>query len=88
MLCELQGGEGRRFCPQNWMPQQRRLMDRKNNFRSFIYGRRSSNRANFVKIGLVDVEIHVIGLTKIIKIFKETTAKQPSSPVLRAERAG
>ena len=35
----------------------------KNNFRSFIYGRSSSNPANFVKIGPVDVEI--IGLTEI-----------------------
>jgi len=38
----------------------------KNNFRSFIYGQSSStNLANFVKIGPVDVEI--IGLTEITK---------------------
>jgi len=35
----------------------------KNNFRLFIYGQSSTNHANFVKIGPVDVEI--IGLTEI-----------------------
>jgi len=35
----------------------------KNNFRSFIYAQRSTNPANFVKIGPVDVE--VIGLREI-----------------------
>jgi len=39
------------------------LSDRENNFRSFIYGQSSTNPANFVKTGLVDVEI--IGLTEI-----------------------
>ena len=37
------------------------------NFRSFIYSQISTNPANFVKIGHVDVEI--IGLTKITEIF-------------------
>ena len=37
------------------------------NFRSFIYSQISTNPANFVKIGPVDVEI--IGLIKIAKIF-------------------
>jgi len=37
----------------------------KNNFRSLIYGQSSTIPANFVKIGLVDVEI--IGLKKITK---------------------
>jgi len=54
--------------------------DRKNNFKSFIYGQSSTNIANFVKIGPVDVEI--ICLTEIIKnIFLKTTAikHKPSS---------
>jgi len=39
----------------------------KNNFRPFIYGQSSTNPANFVNVGLVDVEI--IGLTEITKIL-------------------
>jgi len=59
----------------------------KNNFRSFIYGQSSNNSANFAKIGPVDVEI--IGLTEITKIYFETTAKhKPSSPALRVDRVG
>jgi len=58
---------GGRFCPQNWLSRQRPLRDRKNSFRSIIYGERSTIPANFVKIGPVDVEI--IGLTEITKIF-------------------
>jgi len=41
------------------------LVGSKNNFRSLIYGQSSTIPANFVKIGLVDVEI--IGLKKITK---------------------
>ena len=44
----------------NWLPWQRPLRDRKNNFRSFVDGQSSTVAANFVKIGLADVEI--IGL--------------------------
>jgi len=41
----------------------------KNNFRSFIYGQSSTNAANFMKIGHIEVEI--VGETKITKnIFK------------------
>jgi len=59
-----------------------------NNFRSFIYGQSSTNPANFVKIGPLDVEI--IGLTEITKNTKnKTSAKhKPSSRALRAERVG
>jgi len=39
----------------------------KNIFISFIYGQRSTNTANFVMIGPVDVEI--IGLTEITKRY-------------------
>ena len=74
--------EGDRFCSQNWLLQDRK----KNNFRSFIYGHISTNRANFVKIGPMKVEI--IGLTKITKIFLKQQQKGPSSPALRAERVG
>jgi len=41
------------------------LVGSKNNFRSLIYGQSSTIPANFVKIGLVDIEI--IGLKKITK---------------------
>jgi len=37
----------------------------KNNFWSFIYGQSSTNPADFMKIGLVDVEL--VGLTEITK---------------------
>jgi len=40
-------------------------MDRKNNFRSFIYGQSSTNPAKFVEIGPVNVEIN--GLEEIAK---------------------
>jgi len=39
----------------------------KNNFRSFVYGRISTNPANFVKLCLVDAEI--TGLTEITKTY-------------------
>jgi len=49
----------------------------KTNFRSFINRHSSTNPANLVKIGHVDVEI--IGLTEIVKkIKKETAAKHKS----------
>ena len=66
---------GGRFCPQNWLPRQRPLRDRKY-FRSFIHGQSSTNPAYFVKVGLVDIEI--IGLTEVTDIFlkiKRTAAK-------------
>ena len=43
----------------NWLPRQRPLADRKNNFRSFIYSKSSTNPANFVEIVPVDVAILV-----------------------------
>jgi len=50
--------------------------------RLFIYGhQRSTNPANFVKIDPVDVEI--IGLTKITKIYKTTAKRKPSPKRLR-----
>jgi len=50
----------------------------KTNFRSFINRHSSTNPANLVKIGHVDVGI--IGLTEIVKkIKKETTAKHKST---------
>jgi len=42
-------------------------LKRSKKFRSFICGQSSTNLANFVKIGLEDVEI--IGLTEITKVF-------------------
>jgi len=55
--------------------------------RSFIYGQSSTSPANFVKIGQVDVEI--IGLTEITKIFSlKKQQNKPSSPALHAERVG
>jgi len=49
---------GGRLCRKKWLPQQRPLMDRgKNNFTSSVYSQSSTNPANFVKIGPVDIEI-------------------------------
>ena len=60
---------------------------KKSNFRSFIYGERSTNPANFVKIGPVDIEINV--LTEITEIFLKTAAKhKPSSPALLRKAGG
>jgi len=58
--------------PQNWLPRQRPLRNRKTYLGSFIYSQSSTNPANSVKIGLVDVEI--IGLMEIVK--KETSAER------------
>jgi len=79
MSFELQG-EGMEvdFAPQNWLPWQHPLRDRKNNFRSFIYGQRPTNLANFVKIGPVDVEIIV--LTETTKYAKKIKLQQNMSP--------
>ena len=48
-----------------WLPWQRPLTDRKNNFRSFIYSLSSTSPANLPKICSVDFEI--TGLTGIVK---------------------
>jgi len=49
-------------------------MDRRNNFKSFIYGQSSTNPVHFVKIGPVDVEIILIGLTEITKKLNKDIA--------------
>jgi len=61
---------------------------KKNNFWSFIYGQSSTNPADFMKIGLVDVEL--VGLTEITKNIKNKTSAEhkPSSPAHPAERVG
>jgi len=56
----------------NWLPWQRPLKERKIT-RLFIHEQISTNPANFVKIGLVDVEI--IGLKEITKRYIKTRAK-------------
>jgi len=53
------GCHGNRQCPSR---------NRKTNFSSFIYSHGSIIPADFVKIGLIDVEI--IGLTEIVTKFK------------------
>ena len=60
----------------------------KNNFRSFIYGQSSTNHANFVNIGPVDVDI--IALTEITKnIIKKLKNQQNISPLrLRFAQSG
>jgi len=55
---------GGRFCPQNWFV----TAIRKTNFRAFIYSL-SIIPANWVKIGLVDVQIK--GLTELLKRKQE-----------------
>ena len=69
---------GGRFCPQNWLPWQHPLMDRKNDLRLFIYGQSFASPANFVKIGVVDDEL--IGLTEITKDIFLKKHKQNISP--------
>jgi len=51
----------------NWLPWQRALRDQKTNFRLIIYGHNSTNPAKLVKIGLVLVEVEVIGLKGLLK---------------------
>jgi len=59
----------------NWLPRQRPLRDRKTNFRSFIYSQSSTNPADRVKIGPVNVDI--IGLTEIVKNKKQRQNLSP-----------
>jgi len=55
---------------------QRPLKNRKTDFSSFIYGQSSTNPANFVKIGLIEVEIFgLTEITKKINKIKQTCAK-------------
>ena len=61
MSCELQGEYSLTILSTTLVATATFLEGSKNNFRSFIYGRSSTNRAILVKIGLVDIEI--IGLT-------------------------
>ena len=79
------------FHPQNWLPQQRTLKDRKANFRSFMYNHSSTNPANLVRIGWVDVEIN--WYDRIVKFKQnkyETVAEHisPPSAAFRAAQAG
>ena len=68
MSYELQGVEWRSILPTKLVATATSLEgSKKNNFRPLIYGQSSTNPENFVKIGLVDVEI--TGLTEIIKIY-------------------
>ena len=46
---------------------ERPLTDRNTNFRLIINSRGSTNPTNLTKIGLVDFEIGLIGLTEIVK---------------------
>jgi len=62
MSCELQG-EGRSILPSKLVATATCLERSKKNFRSIIYGKRSTDLANCVKIGSADVEI--IGRTEI-----------------------
>jgi len=66
MRSELQGVEWTSILPTELVAVAMSLGgSKKNNFTSFIDGHSSTNPINFMKIGLVDVEI--IGLTKITK---------------------
>jgi len=48
------------------------LEESKNNFRQFIYSQSSTKPANFVKIGLVDIQIVLAEISNFLK----TSAKQ------------
>jgi len=65
----LQGVELRKILPRKLVATATSLDGSKNNFRSFIYGQSSTQPANLVKNGPVNVEI--IGLTKISKKQKK-----------------
>jgi len=84
MSCELQGEGKRSILPTKLVATATSLEGSKNNSRSFIYGQRSTNPANFVKIGAVDVEL--IGVTKTQNIFVKQQQNKPSSSALRVER--
>ena len=57
MSCELQDKYWRSMLPTILVATATSREGSKNNSRSFIYGQSSTNPANFVKIGSVDVEI-------------------------------
>ena len=61
---------GGQFRPQNRLPRQRPLRNRKTNFRSFIYSRSSTIAANWVKISPVDLQTK--GLTETREFCKST----------------
>ena len=78
---------GSGFGPQNWLPRQRPMRDRKTNFSSFIRSHSSANTANAAKIGLVDVEI--IGLTESAEKKKQQqNISPPSDPALFVGESG
>jgi len=54
----------------NLLPRQHPLRNKKTNFRSFIYSRSSTNPANLVKAGPVDVDI-IIVWQKSLKIWNK-----------------
>ena len=85
MPCELQGEYRRSILPTKLVATATSLEGSKKYFTFFIYGQSSTNRAKFVKIGPVDVEI---GLTEITKNKKATAKRKSSSPALGAERVG
>ena len=60
MSREVKGVDWRSILPTKLVATATSLEGSKNNFRSFIHGQSSTNPANLVKIGPVDVE--VIGL--------------------------
>jgi len=76
MSRELQGVYWRSILPTKLVATTTPLKNRKNNFGLFIYS--STNPAKFMKIGPVDVDI--IGLTEITKIYKKIKDQQNISP--------
>jgi len=84
MSRELRGVDWGSILPTKLVATAKSLKRSKNNFRSFIYGQRFTNPANFAKIGPVDAEI--IGLTEINKnIIKKQ--HNISHPRLRFEQS-
>ena len=67
MSHELQGEYWKLILPTKLVATATSLARSKNNFRAFVSGQSSTNPANFMKTSPVDVEI--IGLTEITKIF-------------------
>jgi len=71
----------------HWLPWQRPLKNKKNNFIFIIYSNSSTNPANLAKIGPANGEI--IGLTELVKNeHKNNKRGQNVSPPLAAAPAG
>jgi len=86
MARELNCVDWRSTLPTKLVARQRPLSDRKTNFGSFIYSHSSTIPANWVKIGLIDVQI--VGQIDSLKfLLKQQHFISPPSAALFAQPA-